>query len=115
MGISDPEAYQRFLPPLAEKKLLSDLRFDITKVPEVNCASTCAIEWWVTDANGVNKGKYESQTFTIGTADDPNADKPARKSLLFFISYDVFLIRTLVAILTLVFILSRLLSCRTFD
>ncbi|KAI7824385.1 hypothetical protein BC939DRAFT_528581 [Gamsiella multidivaricata] len=60
----DPAAYKR-LGTLGKDVVLGDHKLTVSKVPNVSCGSSCALEFWIADGPG--RGDYYTHTFTIST------------------------------------------------
>ncbi|KAF9141811.1 hypothetical protein BG015_001164, partial [Linnemannia schmuckeri] len=58
-------AYKRFEPPLVSDTQTGKHTWDISKVPNVDCLDTCALEFIVTDEVGNLQGDFYSHPFLI--------------------------------------------------
>lgn len=67
----DPTAYKRFEPPLLSDTETGKHTWDIAKVPNVDCLETCALEFIVSDRDGIPQGNFYSHPFGITATGEP--------------------------------------------
>ncbi|KAK3829473.1 MAG: hypothetical protein JOS17DRAFT_817926 [Linnemannia elongata] len=63
----DYQAYRRYEPPLLSDTETGKHTWDIAKVPNVDCEATCALEFIVSDRDGIPQGNFYSHPFVIST------------------------------------------------